>query len=70
MYLIIYKFIFTYLDTMIILLLLLAILHHNGMTATKEYEEVEKSLLLKLGKVNTYLRLLSVWIFLSHHFYA
>lgn len=48
-YLNIYKYIFTCLGTMIILLLLLAFLHHNGMATIKGYEEVEKSLLLKLG---------------------
>jgi len=38
------------LDTMIILLLLLAMLH-TGLAAITGYEEVEKNLLTKLGKI-------------------
>lgn len=66
----IYKYIFTYLDTMIILLLMLAFLHHNGMAAIKGYEEVEKSLLLKLGNVYKYLKFLRILILFNRHLRA
>jgi len=47
-----YLLIFLNLDTMITLILLLAILH-TGLSVKSGYEEVEKNLLKKLGKMYT-----------------